>query len=166
MARRALSIAQLQQQLAEKRTLLKELRGRRKKLLADLQATDSEMAALAGRSSKKRAPKPKVKAKRKPRGDQPPLRAVIRDVLKAAKGSLSIKEISKGAKAAGYKTKSKQFENIVGQIAYTSPEIKKVARGAFILKGAAAPKAAPAPAKKKPKRKKRTRAKVKAAKKS
>ena len=142
--------------------------------VAGVQALDSAIAALSGAKApakpakkkpvaKKAAPKKKAAAPKKaapkkaaaktsaaPAGG---LAGVLATVL-AGKSGVSVGQATKLVLAAGYKTKSKQFQTIVNQTVLRDPRFVNVARGVYALKGEgkpAAPKAAPkqkAPAKK------------------
>ena len=72
---------------------------------------------------------------------------MLAEVL-AGKGGVSVSEATKLVLAAGYKTKSKQFQTIVNQTVLRDPRFVNVARGIYALKGEAKPPAKAAAPKK------------------
>ena len=52
-----------------------------------------------------------------------------------AKGKLTVAEAADAAQAAGYKSKSKDFQNIVGMTLSTDKRFRRVRRGVYRLRG-------------------------------
>jgi len=46
-------------------------------------------------------------------GEQPSLRSVLTKLLEGSKGPLLVRDLAKRARAAGYRSASKDFENVV-----------------------------------------------------
>ena len=113
------TIAELRAELAAKEKQVSKLRAQRQKVMKQLAAIDGEIAALGGRavkrkpkSEKKTATKTVVR-KRQAR-TKPSLADVLAQVL-VGKGDVKVAGAAKLARAAGYKSTSSQFGNIVSQ---------------------------------------------------
>ena len=136
------TIAELRRELAAKEGKLKTLTARRNKLTAQLSGVDRKIAKLGGDKSisgKKSAAKTSPKRRKRAKNKQS-LADVLASVLKGGKG-VRVAEAVKLALAAGYKSASKQFPNIVSQALSTDKRFKKVSRGVYALKGAKKPAA-------------------------
>jgi hypothetical protein len=62
------------------------------------------------------------------------LSSALMDAL-GAKGKLSVAEAADAVLAAGYKSKSKDFQNIVGMTLAKDKRFKRVGRGIYVLRG-------------------------------
>ena len=134
------TIAELRAALAAKEKHVSKLQAERQKVMKQLATLDGEIAALGGRAVK-RKPKAAKKARRKTVAkrrrarSQPSLADVLAKVL-AGKGGVKVAQARKLALAAGYKSTSSNFGNIVSQALTTDKRFKKVSRGVYALKGA------------------------------
>ncbi len=139
------TIPELQRELIAKRSLLRRLRARRRKLATRTAALDRRIGAIEGvagpspkrkkrvvKKRRKKAAKKKVaKRGRRRRGES--LVAYIAKVLAAKKDGMRTKEVAAAVKKVGYKTKSKDFYGIVSATLRT-PKFKRIKRGVYTLK--------------------------------
>ena len=133
------TISELQKELKAKQAQVERLQSRRNALEAQLAATDLQIAALIGASGpakakKKKAPKKKAAKKTKRGKNKQGLADVLAQVLEGKEG-VKIPDAMALVLAAGYKTKSKQFQHIVNKTLLKDKRFKKVARGKYALKG-------------------------------
>ena len=125
--------------------LKKEISRRQKglaKLIAKRDALNSQIAELEGlgvagkpvviRRRRKAGRKPGRKVQRAPRAGS--LASALVEALKV-KGKLSVTELVAAVQEAGYKSKSKNFQNIVGITLSQGKQFKRVKRGVYALKG-------------------------------
>jgi len=128
------TIAELRKELAAKERQFSKLQAQRQKITKQLAALDRELAALGGgpvrstRKAKKAAGK-----KIRPWKAQPSLADVLAEVL-VGKANVKVAEAAKLAVAAGYKSVSSQFGNIVSQTLSADRRFKKISRGVYVLK--------------------------------
>lgn len=159
MAKRKLSIADLERQLDAARQQIARLQKRRGVLLAEVAEIDQKVGGLQG-APREAAPPKAEKAVRKTRpGSGETLMSTVVDVLAEKGEPMSVPELCEAVKAKGYKSKSRNLKAILFAQIYRDDRIERPARGRFQLKSAAA--AAPAEAKPAPKAKKRGRKKKK-----
>ncbi len=132
---RTRTIAQLRRELAAKERRLEALQAKHSGLAAQLASVDREMAKLEGGAALSRKARKRVAgpSRSKTRNRQS-LADVLADVLRG-KGSARVAEAAKLALAAGYKSASKQFGNIVSQTLTGDKRFWKTARGVYALKG-------------------------------
>ena len=119
--------------------LKKEIVRRQKalpKLVAKRDELNAQIAELEALGAVKPAPKRgRKRGRRTQRALRPgSLTSTLVEVLKE-KGKLPVAEAAEAAKAAGYKSKSKDFQNIVGMTLAQGTQFKRVSRGVYELKG-------------------------------
>ena len=126
MARRKgsdLSVAQLEQLLAEKKGRLTTLGLKKATLTAQLSSVDQELESLQGAS----APAPRRRRKSGGRGKRPKntqsLGAVVNGILTETPKGLSLEDLVAKVISSGYKTKAKSFSNVVYQCVYNTKAI-------------------------------------------
>ena len=137
---KTMSIIGLRKALAAKERQLTTLQTQRQKIAKQLASIDDEIAALGGepvkgkRKARRKASKKIVakRVKRTKRGQS--LADVLAEVL-VGKGNVKVAEAAKLAVGAGYKSKSRQFGNVVSQTLSVDKRFKKIARGVYVLKG-------------------------------
>jgi len=151
------TIGELKKEIAAKERALKKLRTKRAKLGAAIAALDKRIAMLLGATTaapakaKRRRPKkvtkrgrkkatrlgrPKKAAKRgRPKGKRKgqPLPESLKKVLAKAPDGMRTKDIAVAVKKAGYKSKSKNFNQIVASTLPKIKGIKRVGRGVYKL---------------------------------
>ena len=129
---------------------LKKEIGRRQRRLPELiaarDALNCQIAELEGLGGAK----PTVKRRKKAGRRKAARRAVKRAVVKpsragslssalmealGAKGKLTISEAAEAVQAAGYKSKSKDFQNIVSMALSKDKRFRRVRRGVYALRG-------------------------------
>ena len=128
MARRKgsdLSVAQLERLLSDKKGELATLGQKKANLQSQLASVDKALDSLKGATAPAAAPAP---ARRKPRrGKQPKnaqsLGAVVTGILGKTPKGLSLKDLVAAVLSSGYKTKAKNFSNVVYQCVYNSKTI-------------------------------------------
>ena len=137
------SVKTLERLLARRKREIASLEKRRATLLARLAEVERKLAALqgvpsaagakpVGRARKVKKVK-KVVRRRKRRGAS--LATVIRQVLDAASGPLKAADITEKVLAAGYRTKAKNFRQIVLSTLSRHPDAARVGTGVYVLKG-------------------------------
>lgn len=146
-----LDLAVIQKELNRRMKKYKKLCAQRAKLdekIAEFEA----LLPLADKLGKKRGRKPgrkparkgrgpgrpKIKAIKGKRGRRPRNSASLPEMLfgcMKGKDKVSIPEAAKMVTAAGYKTKSKNFNLVVGMAFKTDKRFKRVARGLYTVKG-------------------------------
>jgi hypothetical protein len=131
MARRKgsdLSVAQLERLLSDKKGQLANLGQKKASLQAQLASVDKELDSVKGSNAPAAAPAP-ARRKTKPgrRGKLPKntqtLPAVVTGVLGRAPKGLSLKDLVAAVLDSGYKTKAKNFSNVVYQCVYNAKTI-------------------------------------------
>ena len=119
-----LSLGELQRLAAQRQD---ELEKRRNALEKELQAVEAELqgSVTPAKAKPGRGRAKKVKKKRvvRRRLGQATLRDVLLEVLRENPSGMDLKELAKGVRATGYKTKSKNFENTVYQCVYATNAI-------------------------------------------
>jgi hypothetical protein len=124
--------------------LKKEINRRQKalpKLIAKRDALNCQIVELeALGAAKPPAAKPRNKPGRKRgrRAQRAPRRGSLASTLVKvlrSKGKLSVAEAAEAAKTAGYKSKSKDLQNIVGMTLSQGKQFRRVRRGVYALKG-------------------------------
>ena len=146
-------------------TLIKELERRQAKadqLRAERDRLDKEIAQLAPAATSVAKAKPAAPARRKTRrkartarGGAKPLGQYMREVLAGKAKGMSLPQIEKAVRAAGYPTAAKSIYNPMLKVIRKDKSFKKLSRGVYGLKakpgrkpGKAAKSAKPAKAKK------------------
>lgn len=127
-----MTVAQLERALENKRSRLTELTAKREKLQKQLAKTDSEIASLAGRGA---AEGTGVRRRRRRPKNAKSLRAYVLEILGRSKKGLTIAELDDKVQATGYKSKSRNFRNVLYQCLYNSDEIgQDKETGRYVLK--------------------------------
>jgi chorismate mutase len=124
-----LSVEELKKEIMRRRKALPALIAKRDALncqIAELQALGAVQPAAKSRNRGMR------KVRRAPKAGS--LAGALIDVL-TAKGRLSVADAATAVQAAGYKSKSKDFRNIVGMTLSQRAYYKRVGRGVYSLKG-------------------------------
>jgi hypothetical protein len=127
----AKSISELRGELATKERLLQKLEAKRGKLAVQLSKTDKQITALLGKTSRAII-SAGAKRMRKGRKAAVSLGDILERALKG-KGSIRVKDVANMALEAGYKTKSKHFDNIVSQTLKADKRFRRVRRGIYKL---------------------------------
>ncbi|MGC1273748.1 MAG: hypothetical protein WBC44_08585 [Planctomycetaceae bacterium] len=111
----ALSVAELERMLDDRRAELAKLTDRREKLSSDLAECDARITELTGAS---RGGGGKVARRRKPkrgRGrfrNQPSLKSIIVEILQKSKKPMSLDDVIEKVKATGYQSSSENFRQV------------------------------------------------------
>ncbi len=136
------SLDELEAELTRRTKKLPRLYQKRDKLEAELASLNEQISLLENISgeetkpaskAKKTAKKTAGKKTRKRAKNAVPLADVLAKALEG-KGAVGISEAMDLARQAGYKSKSKQFRNIVNQTLSKDQRFKKVGRGKYALK--------------------------------
>ena len=107
-----LSVSEIQVLLSKKQRRLQTLETRREKLVASLRRIEQEIAAIKGRGVS--GPRPK---------NEKPLLDYVTDILGRNKSGLTLAELEKKVLAAGYKTNSGNFSNVIYQGIYHCDDV-------------------------------------------
>lgn len=114
----ALSVAELERMLDDRRAELAKLTDRRDKLASDLAECDARISELTGASRGGSGGAAKVARRRKPkrgRGrfrNQPSLKSIIVEILQKSKKPMSLDDILEKVKATGYQSSSENFRQV------------------------------------------------------
>jgi hypothetical protein len=131
------STATLLAEVKRRRRLVPRIRRERNRLIARLEALDQQLAAIDGlRRGPGRPPKnDAVSAPRRRRArNKVSLADALAGVIKTD-SPMSISEIMSAVQKRGYKTKSRQFRNIVTQRLAADKRFKRAGRGQYIRVG-------------------------------
>jgi energy-converting hydrogenase A subunit M len=127
-----MTVAQLEQALLKKKGKLESLLTRREKLQRQLDKVQRQIDGIAGRSTEGGLRRRK---RRRPRNTNS-LRAIVMDLLAKSKKGLSISELHERVEQTGYRTRSKNFRNVLYQCLYNTDGIAhEKETGKYILKG-------------------------------
>jgi len=115
-----ISVAELERILLSRRQQLEELQQRRTTLLAELGRVDEEIAKMQGArqtlsSSASVRPQKLVNAKS--------LREYVLEILGRSKRGMSLSDLSAKVLAAGYRTESSNFRNVLYQCLYNTKDV-------------------------------------------
>lgn len=113
------SIADLERLLEEKRSQLQELLQKRERLQQDLDELDAQIqdaANVNGPLTSRRRRKSRVK-------NETPLRPLVLEILGKNKKGLSLADLAEKVTATGYKSASRNFQNVLYQCVYNSSQI-------------------------------------------
>jgi len=121
---------------------VKQLQEHRKGLLAEIAGVDAKLRALGqgAPAAKPGRPAKAAVVRRGRRRGAKPLRTFIAEVLGSASGPLTVKEIKEGVSKAGYPSTSPSLYSQVHKALKAVPGVKRVSRGKYATKAAAAPK--------------------------
>lgn len=122
----ALSLSELQNLIAERRSKVSTLRRERAKLLKKLAIVEREMERAGGEIGGRRS------GGVRPRNDKP-LGDAIEDVLKGGK-AMRVPEIATAVQSNGYKSSSPKFTAIVNQTLIKDKRFHAVERGVYAMK--------------------------------
>ncbi len=131
MARRKgsdLSVNQLERLLSDKKGELATLGKKKANLQAELASVDRQLDSLQGASALAAAPAPARRKKKRRRRRKMPrntqsLGAVVTGILGKTPKGLSLKDLVAAVLDSGYKTKAKNFSNVVYQCVYNAKTI-------------------------------------------
>lgn len=129
---REMTVAQLERALEKKRSRLEMLTTKREHLQRLLARTEAQITSLAGRAA---ADGGTVRRRRKRPKNTQSLRACVLDLLSRSKKGLTIAELHDRVQAAGYKSKSRNFRNVLYQCLYNADEVSQDKEtGKYMLK--------------------------------
>jgi len=126
-----MSVAELEKALSAKRDKLEVLASEREELLKELGRVDGKIRDLGGKvsgrvSTGRRGPRAK---------NEKPLWGHVEDILGRTKRGFTVDELEQKIRASGYKTKSKNFKNVIYQCLYHSEDVSHdSATGRYVLK--------------------------------
>ena len=127
------TIADLRKELSAKERQLEKLQAKRDQLSLQLEEVDKQIASLSGKTPQRKARSKKVGKKPKQSIGKESLGDVLAKALKD-KGTVKVADAAQMAIAAGYKTQSKQFANIVSHTLANDDRFRKIRRGLFKVK--------------------------------
>ncbi len=111
----SLSLADLEKLMAERQAQVEVLLKKREQLVGDIESLDLEIKDfLTGGGGGRRGKRPKNAA---------PLRTVMLEVLSANKKGLSLQDLTQRISETGYKSKSRNFKNVVYQCLYNTKNV-------------------------------------------
>ena len=126
-----MTVAQLELALQRKKGRLDSLVGRREKLQRQLDRVERMITEIGGRGA---AEGDKRSKRRRPKNKQS-LRSIVLDLLGRNKKGLSISELHERVEGAGYKTRSRNFRNVLYQCLYNTDGIShEKETGKYVLK--------------------------------
>ena len=113
-----LSVAALERMLETKKSKLEKFTKQRDQLQRKLETVEKKIAELSGPAG--RGPGKRVSRKR-PKNVKS-LKAFVREILGRSKKGLTLSALGEKVLAAGYKSKSKRFTNVLYQCLYGNDE--------------------------------------------
>jgi len=126
-----MTVAQLEQALQKKKGRLDALVGRREQLQRQLDKVERSIEDIAGRG----AMEGDLRKRRKRPKNAQSLRAIVLDLLTKNKKGLSISELHERVEGTGYKTRSRNFRNVLYQCLYNTEGIShEKETGKYVLK--------------------------------
>ena len=137
-----LSLAELESLLKEQKSRLDSLKKKQAQLEKELDGVNAEIAALEGKGSRKgKRGRPagstskKKTVRRRRAKNAKPLKEYVKDVLASNKKGLTLQQVMDKVEAAGYKSKSKNFKNVLYQCLYHTKEfVLDSNKGTYTLK--------------------------------
>lgn len=127
-----MTVAQLEQALHKKKGKLESLLTRREKLQRQLDKVQRQIDGLAGRSTEGGMRRRKRRRARNAKS----LRMIVMDLLGKSKKGLSISELRERVEQTGYRSRSKNFNNVLYQCLYNTDGIAhEKETGKYVLKG-------------------------------
>jgi hypothetical protein len=127
-----MTVAQLELALQRKKRRLDSLIGRREKLQRQLDRVERMIGDIAGRGAADGDTR--TKRRRRPKNKRS-LRSLVLDLLTKNKKGLSISELHERVEGAGYKTRSRNFRNVLYQCLYNTDGIShEKETGKYVLK--------------------------------
>ncbi len=123
-----LSVTQLERLLTDKKGQLATLGQKKANLQAQLASVDRQLDSLQGANASEAAPAPARRKKKRRRRRKLPknaqsLGAVVTGILGKTPKGLSLKDLVAAVLDSGYKTKAKNFSNVVYQCVYNAKTI-------------------------------------------
>lgn len=122
-----MSLAELESMLKEQKSRLDNLKKKQNALQKDLDSVNQEIAVLEGKGARRGRPSGSTggstkRVRRRRAKNAKPLKAYVIDVLNSNKKGLTLQQVSDKVQAAGYKSKSKSFKNVLYQCLYHNKE--------------------------------------------
>ena len=129
VARKKVTVAQLERVLASKRSRLDALVKRRQRLQNQLDGVERQLQGFSGRDADR------VTRRRERTRNSPSLREVVVRLLTQHRKGLSMAELREQIAAAGYKSHSTNFRNVLYQCLYYLKGVKHNKKtGKYVLK--------------------------------
>jgi len=135
-----MSLAELEAILEKKQSRLDELKKKQSRLEKELDGVNQEIATLEGKGKGRRgrpagSTNKKKTVRRRRAKNAKPLKGHVEEILADNKKGLTLQQIVDKVKKAGYKSKSKDFKNVVYQCLYHTEEfVLDKAKGTYTLK--------------------------------
>ena len=137
-----MSLAELEARLKEQKSRLDDLKKKHASLEKELEGVNQDIAALEGKGKTKgrrgrpAGSKNKKKTVRRRRAkNAKPLKGYVTDVLTDNKKGLTLQQVMDKVQKAGYKSKSKNFKNVLYQCLYhTKDFVLDSKKGTYTLK--------------------------------
>ena len=121
-----MSLAELESMLKEQKVRLDSLKKKQNTLQKDLDSVNQEIATLEGKGRRGRPPGSTSgstkKVRRRRAKNAKPLKAHVIEALNGIKKGLTLQQVSDKVQASGYKSKSKNFKNVLYQCLYHNKE--------------------------------------------
>ena len=129
-----LTVADLERALQAKRSKLDDLLAKRAKMRFELDGLEEQIIGLAGKetSDAPRRGRAKRKMRRRVKG-QESLKVWVTNELAKAKKGLTIDELIEKVQAAGYKSTSDKFKNVMYQCLFHGEQFQRNDAGRWVL---------------------------------
>ncbi|MBQ17645.1 MAG: hypothetical protein CMJ65_11015 [Planctomycetaceae bacterium] len=114
------SVVELEKLLATKRDRVTQLANKKTSLQTELNAVEQELSSLQGPASP--SPRRQRIRRKRPKNVQS-LAVVVNKILEAHSAGHTLEELVSKVSESGYKTKAKNFKNVVYQCVYNSTAI-------------------------------------------
>ncbi|MBD3674109.1 MAG: hypothetical protein HUJ26_11360 [Planctomycetaceae bacterium] len=139
-----ISLAELQALLDEQKNRLADLKKKQTELQKELDEVNQEISVLEGEGKGKRKGRrgrpagsggKKKKVRRRRAKNSKPLKAFVTEVLTDNKKGLTLQQVMDKVQKAGYKSKSKNFKNVLYQCLYHNDQfVLDSDKGIYTLK--------------------------------
>lgn len=137
-----ISLAELQTMLDEQKGRLADLKKKQTELQKELDEVNQEISVLEGKGKGKgRRGRPagsggkKKKVRRRRAKNKKPLKDFVTEVLESNKKGLTLQQVMDKVQKAGYKSKSKNFKNVLYQCLYHNDQfVLDSDKGVYTLK--------------------------------
>ena len=127
-----LTVADLEKALQAKRSKLDDLLAKRAKMRFELDGLEEQIVGLVGKPQTESDTPKRAKRKKRVKG-QPSLKVWVTTELEKAKKGLTLDELIEKVQAAGYKSSSDKFKNVMYQCLFHGEQFQKHDAGRWVL---------------------------------
>ena len=124
MAKPKMSLDELESLLRDRKREIDELKKKQQSLQRDLGRVSKEIEIIAGKPGKQKQSTKRMRktVRRKRARNRKALKEYVTDILRKSRKGLTLAELHDSVVAAGYKSQSKSFKNVLYQCLYHGEE--------------------------------------------